>query len=60
MASWSGFESDFSFSDISFSLTRSPFSAAFNTSRLSGILTNGVREVLNSVREYLEDLYNAL
>jgi len=42
------------------SLTRPPFSTAFNTPRPPGILTNGVREIPANVREYPEDLYDAL
>jgi hypothetical protein len=37
-----------------------PFSAAFNTPRPPGILTNSVREVPFSVSGYPEDLYDAL
>jgi hypothetical protein len=60
MASWSEFKDDFSSGDISSSSARSPFNTAFNTPRPPNILTNGVREVPNSVREYSEDLYDAL
>jgi len=42
------------------SLTRRPFSTAFNTPRPPGILTNGVREIPANVREYPEVLYDAL
>jgi hypothetical protein len=61
MSSWDGFEDDDrSNADASPSPIRSPFSAAFNTPRPPGILTNGVREVPSSVSRHPEDLYDAL
>jgi len=59
MSSWDGFDDSHSNSGC-FSPIRSPFSAAFNSPRPPGILTNGVREVPDSIHEHPEDLYNAL
>jgi hypothetical protein len=60
-SSWNGCDdNDRSNNDVSPRSPPSPFSAAFNTPRPAGILTNDVREVPSSVGEHPEDLYDAL
>lgn len=60
-STWNGWDDGHrSDGDASPSPPRSPFTAAFSTPRLAGILTNGVREVPGGVGEHPEDLYNAL
>jgi hypothetical protein len=62
MSEWSDIDDNENNADnqnVSLSPLFSPFSAAFRTSRTSGIQT-GVRDVLSALSEHPEDLYNAL